>query len=311
MRIEKTSPRFAKQADQGRYVKSGVVEDSPVAGLYDPLTAVQACRGDGGTVGSSQAKYWDDVLESWRRAGGDRVWRAHSDAVNSLLLDAWLPKELVERLLKTDLFDEAISEGLAPRLLSSAEETCGVDVSTHVVQRALEKYPSLVGTVADVRALPFPDSSFDVIVSLSTLDHFERLEQLERSLEELHRVLRVGGRLILTLDNPLNPFVALRGALPFPWLIKSGVVPYAVGANCGPAALRQRVESAGFTVTDESSLLHCPRVIAVYASRWISRVGWNWGERVFLKSLMAFESLRRSPLRYRTGHFSAVLAYRS
>ncbi len=60
-------------------------------------------------------------------------------------------------------------------------------------------------TVADLRAMNFQDGAFDLIVSTSTLDHFPRRAEFLRALEELVRVLRPGGRMVLVLDNPLNP----------------------------------------------------------------------------------------------------------
>lgn len=50
----------------------------------------------------------------------------------------------------------------------------------------------------------FAAETFDLVVSTSTLDHFTCREDLVTSLEEISRVLRPGGLLILTLDNPLN-----------------------------------------------------------------------------------------------------------
>ena len=41
------------------------------------------------------------------RTRDEKVWRAHSDAVNDALLRCWLPPETTGQLLKTDLFDEA------------------------------------------------------------------------------------------------------------------------------------------------------------------------------------------------------------
>ena len=67
---------------------------------------------------------------------------------------------------------------------------------------------------ADVRVLPFPAGTFDGVLSTSTLDHFEAIDDLHRALGELRRVLRPAGRLVLTLDNPANPLIRLRNALP-------------------------------------------------------------------------------------------------
>src|SRR5262249_61400915 len=55
---------------------------------------------------------------------------------------------------------------------------------------------------ADVPSLPFRANAFDVIVSNSTLDHFPDARHIDDTLAELYRVLKPGGTLVVTLDNP-------------------------------------------------------------------------------------------------------------
>ena len=72
------------------------------------------------------------------------------------------------------------------------------------------------GGTASWRARPtcgacrFPPASFDVVLSTSTLDHFDRRDEIAVALAELRRVLADGGRLLVTLDNPANPILRLR-----------------------------------------------------------------------------------------------------
>ncbi|GLV57178.1 hypothetical protein KDH_40150 [Dictyobacter sp. S3.2.2.5] len=74
----------------------------------------------------------------------------------------------------------------------------GVDLSTEMIQLARERtrQEQLNERVqfdsGDVRQLPYPDHSFDVIVSTISLHHWQ---ELERPLRELYRVLKPGGRL--------------------------------------------------------------------------------------------------------------------
>jgi SAM-dependent methyltransferase len=205
---------------------------------------------------------WDSALAGWRDGRSTAFLRAYSDAVNRRLLDAWLADGQTGRILKTDLFDEAVGEGLVPALRARAAEVVGVDVSPAVVAVARDRYPDLEAHEADTRRLPFADESFDVVVSNSTLDHFARRDEIAVALEELHRVLRPGGRLLLTLDNAADPLVALRNALPTSLVRASRLVPYPVGATCGPLGLRRLVQSCGFELEAERALMHCPRVLA-------------------------------------------------
>ena len=163
---------------------------------------------------------------------------------------------------------------------------------------------------ADVRRLPFANASFDRIVALSSLEHFDTNRQIEASLVELNRVLRKGGALFLTLDNPANPLVRLCNALPFGLLHRTGLAPYQVGKTCGPVRLRQYLRSAGFSVVESTAVLHCPRALAVGMYRFLQSHASEWMQDRFLRLLMIFEQLGRWPSRSITGYFVAVRADR-
>jgi SAM-dependent methyltransferase len=152
---------------------------------------------------SGDAALREDVATSWQASRGNRAVRAYSDLVNRSLLDGWLP-ELVDSVLKTDLFDEIAGEGLVGSLAARAGRVVGIDVSPWVVRKAVSRNPGLEGVVADVHALPFEPTSFDLVVSNSTLDHFESRDEIDHALDELARVLRPGGTLVVTLDNAAN-----------------------------------------------------------------------------------------------------------
>ena len=253
--------------------------------------------------------YWEGVAETWRATKPQALWRAHSDAVNARLLAAWLP-DRVDRLLKTDLFDEAVGQGLYAPLAARARLVAGIDVSAGVVGAATVGHAGLRGVQADVRRLPFADGAFDVVVSNSTLDHFGSLDELIAGLEEIHRVLRDGGQLLLTLDNLANPIVALRNALPYPVVHRTGIVPYYVGASCGPRRLRRVLSDLGYDVAEITAILHSPRVLAVALGEALDRHAGPETQRRFSGWLLAFERLARWPTRFLTGHFVAVRAVR-
>src|SRR5262249_13397772 len=142
---------------------------------------------------------------------------------------------------------------------------------------------------ADVRDLPFRDASFDVVVSTSTLDHFAARGDIERSLVEIRRVLRPPGRLILTLDNPLHPLLALRSVAPFFWH-RLGLVPYKVGVTLGSRRLRAALERTGFRVLELDAVMHFPRVLGEIASALVRQSAAMRSPRV-LSTLMRFERL--------------------
>ncbi|MBM3279381.1 MAG: methyltransferase domain-containing protein [Candidatus Handelsmanbacteria bacterium] len=55
-------------------------------------------------------------------------------------------------------------------------------------------------------SLPFKDGSFDLAFSVDVLHHiaFEGLDRLRQTLDEVRRVLRSGGRIVIYEANPLN-----------------------------------------------------------------------------------------------------------
>jgi len=257
---------------------------------------------------SKKNQYWDSVYKKSKKDGSGYLWRSHSDAVNIDLVDRWLPLGTTGRLLKTDLFDEAMGEGIYPFLKAKAQNVLGIDLSSLIVNGALKRHNYLKGTIADVQHLPFKDNIFDIIVSISTLDHFKTSDEIANSLGELHRVLRVGGLLIITLDNLANPIIALRNILPFRLLNSLGIVPYFVGATFGPHRLNVILKQIGFDLLKTTAIMHCPRLLAVALAQRLERCDTAKTQRRFLRALMSFERLSHWPTRFLTGNFVAVKA---
>lgn len=73
----------------------------------------------------------------------------------------------------------------------------GVDASEGLLSHASKSNPAIPYIKADFRGLPFPDSEFDAIWCHAALVHMETIEDLKKSLEEFHRVLKTGGLLYI------------------------------------------------------------------------------------------------------------------
>jgi ubiquinone/menaquinone biosynthesis C-methylase UbiE len=98
------------------------------------------------------------------------------------------------------ILDIGCGTGEFERLLLSEhpeQRMVGVDLSVKMLEMARQKcqaYPNVTFCTANAAALPFPDRSFDVVVSASALHYFD---QPEMSLREMRRVLKPGGSAVI------------------------------------------------------------------------------------------------------------------
>jgi SAM-dependent methyltransferase len=103
------------------------------------------------------------------------------------------------------VLDVACGEGYGSAFLGrSAAYVAGVDVSAEAIAHAERTYarPGAVEFVqASCTRLPFPEASFDVAVSFETLEHIEGQDAF---LDELARVLKPDGVLVLSCPNKLE-----------------------------------------------------------------------------------------------------------
>ena len=86
----------------------------------------------------------------------------------------------------------------------------GVDLSADMIAAATGNLSgsNVTCVVADVVDLPFPDDSFELVVSSLSLHHWDHPEA---AVPELARVLRTDGRLMI-YDMPFAPFDELTAA---------------------------------------------------------------------------------------------------
>ena len=247
-----------------------------------------------GRPDSDPARYWDAVAAE--ADGLPPGWRRQARAEHLALIRRWVG-EPRGRWLKTDLFEERSADRALLPFLATASWV-GTDVSPAVAAQALARVDGRAA-VADIRRTPFPAGTFDGILSTSTLDHFDDPDDVGRSLVELHRILRPGGRLVLTLDNPRNPLVRLRNALPDRVARRTGLVPFAVGHTLAEGPGVEALVAARFSVEATAHVLHAPHVIGTRLARF------GWYER---RVLPRFEALARTRVAPFSGHFVAFLA---
>lgn len=76
----------------------------------------------------------------------------------------------------------------------------GIDISQYAIENAIEDMKPHV-QVANATHLPFPDNSFDVVISINTVHNLER-EECGKALREIERVSR--GHSFITVDAYRN-----------------------------------------------------------------------------------------------------------
>ncbi|XP_012250628.2 uncharacterized protein LOC105682942 isoform X2 [Athalia rosae] len=73
----------------------------------------------------------------------------------------------------------------------------GADRCKHLTDIAREKENEVL--ICDNLSLPFRDDSFDAVLSIAVVHHFATTERRVHALKELARVLRIGGRLVISV----------------------------------------------------------------------------------------------------------------
>jgi ubiquinone/menaquinone biosynthesis C-methylase UbiE len=122
--------------------------------------------------------------------------------------------ELILELLKPGegeiILDAGCGTGIFTRdILSFGSRVVGLDISMPMLMRAGEKttgYPFYM-VAGDMLKLPFPDSTFDKVVSVTAI---EFIEDAVGCVRELFRVARGGGCIVVATLNSLSPWATRR-----------------------------------------------------------------------------------------------------
>jgi SAM-dependent methyltransferase len=149
------------------------------------------------------------VVNAWRQqlGGSYWVWRVyHALVADAVALQRPTKFETVYKYLDGDLgqvADVGCGPGVfLPYLCSHADKVLAVDGDAAALGRVRARYrknANLECLASLVNTLPFSDGQLDTVLFLEVLEH---LTDDSGGLREIHRVLRPGGKLVLSVPVP-------------------------------------------------------------------------------------------------------------
>jgi ubiquinone/menaquinone biosynthesis C-methylase UbiE len=144
---------------------------------------------------------WPERYDRWFTTPiGGLVRKFEADLVLGLLGPGW-----GERLL-----DAGCGTGVFTiDFLAAGAAVTGLDISLPMLEAARRKAAGrpFFPVLGDMLRLPFPDNTFDKTVSITAL---EFIADAGRAIDELFRVTRPGGRVVLATLNSLSPWASRR-----------------------------------------------------------------------------------------------------
>ncbi len=144
---------------------------------------------------------WPDKYEQWFQTSMGQLIRSIE---LGHIMDLLAP-ERHDRILDVGCGTGIFTENY----LQQGARVTGVDLSLEMLRYSVRKpgLGRLLPAVADMRRLPFADGTFDKTVSITAL---EFVADGRRAVQELLRVTRKGGRMVIATLNRLSPWAGRR-----------------------------------------------------------------------------------------------------
>lgn len=135
---------------------------------------------------------WNDVADDWVKHADQNDYR------NALLMP--LALEILGDVRGKRLLDLGCGEGGYCRALAErGADVVGVDGSPRLIEIAKERGGKIEYICANANDLKIDEKAFDVVLAaMSLMD----VEDYEGSVAEIARVLRPGGRLVMSITHP-------------------------------------------------------------------------------------------------------------
>lgn len=142
---------------------------------------------------------YDDILTQgkwWSKLYIKLFWQGVSDIEIANKILAFIPNDFAGKLLDVPV-GTAVFTWRKYLLLKNATITC-LDYSADMLSQAIERFKNngiknIMATQSDVSNLPFPDETFDIVLSMNG---FHAFPYKDKAFTETHRVLKKGGLFI-------------------------------------------------------------------------------------------------------------------
>lgn len=142
---------------------------------------------------------------------GYAEWAAGYDTVRNPIILAEEPvvHELLSRYPRGAALDAACGTGRHAAFLAAlGHEVTGIDATAEMLEKAKARVPSAQFETADLLAIPLPDGAMDCAVCTLALTH---CADLGPPVQELARVVRPGGRVVVSDVHPLMVLLGVHG----------------------------------------------------------------------------------------------------
>ncbi len=140
----------------------------------------------------------------------DDIADEYDDSLPPHVIEHYLAKRVAfvrELLARGSILDVGCGTGiLASRLADEGYEVTGVDPSDGMLEHLRKRDARVEAAVGSAVDLPFPDGEFDLTMCVAVMHHIADPEAVRESLEEMVRVTRAGGLVLVWDHNPRNPY---------------------------------------------------------------------------------------------------------
>lgn len=187
-------------------------------------------------------RYYDQMAPAYARRYDAEDAAGYAFRVRQALALDWLADEPAGNLLDAGCGPAK----LAPALLAAGWQVTGLDLSPGMIRQARVTAAGARLLVGDGERLPFASAVFDAAVSLGALEYMDHLA----ALDELARILRPGGALVLAMANERSFYQRWRDGVHLPVARALRPLVYRIGGRKPPPMVvhTRKTVPAGSTI---------------------------------------------------------------